>query len=332
MIIFSLLCLVTILSPHISTSTIESAHSYIQIGSSELSVSVLKEFDRNLLAARLLRINNETVALAGTNSWRNETWKDSQGNLKSFDAEWVKIAIDSKHYDEQSGAGIKIKSQVFEDYWNKNCRLLFMSEYNGTHFSQAIVVINKTANFTVALMGGHVIQDDGFYYLTHQIANFSGGIEINRTTFFANSTDSIYNPTQALYNAILAMRANNYSFMSVESIFIIPQEFIPRQLNITITHFLWYIRFNYYGEHPLLNTTASTDYKYDYEYHVFAFPNGTLLRIDRVGGPVVYPCESCNNSAVYVFVVVVIIFVPVTFLMLRRRKRHKRLFQNSIQS
>ena len=330
-----MICLLTI-APYryISTRIAPTFRSgLINVNSDVMSVSVLKEFNKNLVIARVLQINNETVTLEGTNAWQNETWNDTQGNLKSFNAEWAKIGA-KYSFNNSYWTEIEINSEAGSEYWNKNYVLFFMSRYNGTQFTQAILVLNTTSNFTYEIMADH-IQDDNYDYVTSEISKFSGGIEINRTTYFGNTTSSIYNPAHALYNAILAMKAHNYTFMSVTHIFLIPHEFIPNEFNIT-AKFLWYIKF-VYDEPPLHNTTPPIGVVY-YTYRAVVFPNGTLLRLDKRGGPVVFPCGNCeeeqHTNVFYVvgIAIVVIVLIPITFLALWRRRRHKKLFQNSIQS
>ena len=305
------------------------AHMYMVTDTSELSVSVLKEFNRGVVVGRLLRINNITVPLAGLNTWKNITWNDTRGNQMSFDAEWAKIGVDYTFEVVSSDSTIEIDSQAFYRYWNESCHLLFMSKYNGTHFAQTILVLNATSNFTVTQMEEH-IQDGEYDYLSGGIVNFSGAIEVNRTTYFVNTTDDIYNPARALYTAVLAMRAHNYTFMSVESIFLVPQELIPRRFNTT-AQFLWYIRFNYYGSQPPDNTTtSSTDADYSYEFRAVVFPNGTLLRLDKEGGPIAYFCEGCENTLyVIIIAIVIIVLASVTLIILWRIKKREKLLNKT---
>ena len=332
-IVMSLLiivCLLTI-SPykHISTrNTPTYRSSLINVNTDDMSVSVLKEFTKNLVIARVLQINNETVTLAGTNAWQNETWNDTQGNPKSFNAEWAKIGA-KYSFNNSYWTEVEINSETGSKYWNESCALFFMSRYNGTHFAQAILVLNTTSNFTYGIMADH-IQDGSYDYVTSEISTFSGATEINRTTYFGNTTSSIYNPTRALYNVILAMKAHNYTFMSVNHIFLIPHEFIPSEFNTT-AKFLWYIKF-IYDKPPLHNTTPPIGVAY-YVYRAVVFPNGTLLRLDKRGGPVIFPCGNCgepqHTNVFYAIgiIIFVVALVPIAFIILRRKKRNQKLFQ-----
>ena len=261
-----------------------------------LSVSIVKEVTKDIVKGKILKIDNETVALAETTAWENATWKDIQGNNLNFNAEWASLGVKEPHAPFL-GEFIEINSSTWLNYAEKNMSLIFMSRYNGTHFVQAILTVYKEWNENESLLDRFVMRQanvsvNGWIFIFEGVIGFNNVTEINRTVYFGNSTESIYNPTRALYNSILAMRAHNYTFQNVVSILLVPREMIPNRFNVTAP-FLWYIRFVYVEGY------------YDYNYRAIVYPNGTLLRLDVSGGYL--PPPNDNNFRLYMTYIVVII-------------------------
>lgn len=185
---------------------------------------------------RFISINGTNVTISGFTGNLNNTWNSSSGEVKTFPAIWVR-RVDTGFARDFLPIRDREKYDVFN---SSKPQLIFASDYNGTHFVEAII-------FGHAVGFLEPMEEPVFYQIypvndTHTqyfLSSYVITYEFNRTVFEANSTNSIYNPSYAILVAVKYLKALNCTFDNVTNVFLIPKKYVLE--NFTDYDFVWSI-------------------------------------------------------------------------------------------
>lgn len=293
------------------------------VQSSNISVKFMGERVHGVIINRYISMNGTNVTVSGYTYNLNYTWHSLSNENVSFPAIWVQ----ELYYRTYSLLPIRNETlKAIHDEQGEN--LIFASNYNGTHFSEAIIV---GTGFSMVSPGDvdFAIYENGTYIYLSDAEPFIVLHEYNRSTIFANSTNSIYNPSYAIFKAVSFLNEYNVTFDNLTEVYLIPRKYLTGKFNSC--DFVW--TFKFYRD--ISNETTLMKQLY---YFITA-PNGTILEFKNmtlIGYIVGVPCEGCNyspsnqsDSSLYFFLGILIVgtiatFVSIVFVykkILMRRKQ-----------
>ena len=144
---------------------------------------------------RYISINGINITVSGYTVNINNTWNSSVGRIMEFSAIWTQQVEGEIAYNL-----LPIPEEIYYKFKSDSKKeLIFASDYNGTHFKEAIIVGIASAHparkvaFISPMDRNRTYAGIGPYIIIY---------EYNRSVITANSTDSIHNPSFAIFQAV----------------------------------------------------------------------------------------------------------------------------------
>ena len=251
--------------------------------STQLNIS---DDDVSLLSSnsykRVIKIKDVNISAIG--HYTKFTWKISRNVPFQYVSFWGAIAINFSDYYSNSKVStlnskiynIGVRDDLYEEVLKENLTLIFLSDYNGTHFTQKVI-----------FMKGAVSSNTTFYRYQHNQINGSKIVyeEYNHTNIATTEVNSKYNPSLAIYNSVKTLKYYSNEDYLLVYIFLIPTNYLPTEISdgnsfsftwvICYWHFNKYTRFShieYICGQPTIITC-----EIDSLYCVFVALNGSVI-------------------------------------------------------
>ncbi|MGQ4915335.1 MAG: hypothetical protein ACP6IU_11425 [Candidatus Asgardarchaeia archaeon] len=232
-----------------------------QIPRFPLKIILLNEYTNGSELYREVNIADEKIVLRGlslreADKYPIDTWTDKHGNIYKFERYWIALVTEE---DLDASMHLGVSATKCQEIIDKGYSLVFISDYNGTHFKEVILIANATA-FSWPYTGDDPERDYYGFFQDHDIK-----YEVNRTEYFGNET-SEYNPALALYIASKYLKAKNFTYDFVVNVFLIPNDY-----SNYAAEFIWdfaYIR------------VISSAEKHFIIYHFVVNPYGKILSFE----------------------------------------------------
>ncbi|MEQ9716225.1 MAG: hypothetical protein ABGF52_11925 [Candidatus Asgardarchaeum sp.] len=265
---------------------------------------------------RFIAINGTNITITGFIVNINNTWNSSSGEVKPFPAIWCQQIGGVSYYDNLLNRLLPVSEEI-RSYFNKSDdELIFISDYNGTHFKEAII-IGKTSEFPLASEIDFKFSDSEDRVISG-LSTYKVIYEYNRSEVFANSIDSIYNPSFVILQAVNYLQSINRTWGNLTDVFVIPQKYLAEEFKDY--EFVWSLEFRQ-------NIRVSRNKTIVEINHFIITPNGTILRYINLAGPVLPPipgpcCDHENQADYYIFIYVVFPFAIAVVVILALYKRY----------
>ena len=249
----------------------------------------------------LIRIKDLNISASGEDF--TLTWRTHQNDNIVYNSFWGAIAISfTKYYNtnkycthDKKIYNIGIRDNLYENIQRENMTLIFLSNYNGTYFSQRII-----------FMKGAVADNMTFYdYQFQQRHKDSSNIEyyeLNHTDIIATKANSLYNPSSAIYNSAKSLKNYSYHYYLLEYVFLVPTNYLPLRIREANPYnYTWAICYQYYNEstrykhfYNETGETVTSIYEIDTLYCMYVSLNNTILEVNSI--PIVSVFAGSDNA------------------------------------
>ena len=264
--------------------------------------------------SRLININGTNIIVKGSLNISYERWVDLNNKSVGFSAIWngspETKGLDKEHPEYAFYNFIPFNENRLEEIHNKGLNVTFRSDYNGTHFSQAIIFgkINYTFDGYIHVLINNTIRDN-IAVTTLKIVK-----EHYREVLMINKTTNFQNPSYVIYRATRFLIKHGYPFSYVAGIFLIPQEYLPDEYSQY--PFVWSFSFFRLIDDELYSI-----------YHFIMDPGGNFLRFNIITYNNYVCCSNENNGrqttlsyAIYLLYAVIIISLIVLLILAIRTR------------
>ena len=236
-----------------------------------LRVILLDEYKNDSKVYRTIRVEDETIVLYRI-SWDridSDTWMDTHGNVKKFDGFWIALVTEDA---PDAHIYLDISYAKYQEIISSGYDLVFISDFNGTHFREAILLANDTSRgvYNIIYYGENYKNE---YYCFSQDHNIT--TEFNRTEIIG-TVASKYNPSLALYVACKYLKVRNFTYDYTMNIFLVPSIF----LDDNTTEFVWNFAFikviNFFKKHFIVYHFVINPYGEVLDFKMFEIKDGRV--------------------------------------------------------
>ena len=278
-----------------------------------LNVQYYGEVIKGSLVERYVSINGTNITVSGFAFNLNNTWEIANSTENgTFPAIWVDIPLSIPHQEYWPIPIYEINGELN----SRDVYLVFASDYNGTHYREAVIIGVATAT-----QGHNFISEDNKTIISY--ADCRVIYEENRTVFISQNASSPYSPSLAILNAISFMKNRSWKFDNVTHIFLIPNKYLLDEFKEY--EFVWSMIFLHGLKISEKELTELT--------HFVISPNGTILNYTHAimrNAILQHPCGDCssfNGSSSYLIylyegigVIVIGLVLVTVYLKVYKRK------------
>ncbi|MGQ4834283.1 MAG: hypothetical protein ACP6IS_10370 [Candidatus Asgardarchaeia archaeon] len=309
----------------------DKAHSY----DSSLDVKLINEtiyftesnYGKIYRVSRLINVNGINIVVTGSLNISYEQWIDSNNKSVGFPAIW-EYSPETKGLDKENPeyafySFIPFNESKLEELHEMGLNITFRSDYNGTHFSQAIIFgkVNYTYSGYIHVLINNTIRGN-IAVIVSKIVK-----EHHREILVINKTTESKNPSYAIYKAASFLIDHEYPFNYVAGIFLIPGNYLPNEFSKY--SFVWSLSF-----------FRLTDNNEWYSiYHFIIDPNGNFLRFNIITYNNYVRCSNENNGPItlnysyyLLYAIIIISVVAISILFFFYITRLYRFKNNKVHS
>ncbi|MEQ9714506.1 MAG: hypothetical protein ABGF52_03100 [Candidatus Asgardarchaeum sp.] len=314
------LLIVLSLAPIVIYSTGKTIyHDKVYLYESSLDVKLINEtiyftegsHGKIYRVSRLININEINIVVVGSLNISYEQWIDLNNKSVGFPAIWEDSpetkGLDKAYPEYAFYSFIPFNESKLEELHEMGLNVTFRSDYNGTHFSQAIIFgkVDYTYSGYIHILINNTIRDNIAVTVSKIVK------EYHREILIINKTTDLQNPSYAIYKAASFLIDHEYQFNYVAGIFLVPRDYLPNEFSKY--SFVWSLSF-----FRLINN----DEWYSI-YHFIMDPNGNFLRFNIITYNNYVCCSNENNGSItlnysyyyllYAVIIISVVAISISF-------------------